>query len=331
MVARMRQIQRNSGFTLVELLVVIAIIAILLGLLLPAVQKMREAAQRAQCQNNLKQLGLAASNYHDVMDGFPPAEDGKGVALIQLLPYLEQNSVYQQILTYYKSGVTIGTNFSNNISISGIDVFVCPSDSSFPSPAIIPPSPQSPLSYGETNNTGLLSYKSNASALEVFTSNFAMDGVIILSGGGQLNINSISDGTSNTILFGESSNYDPNWNTIGLANNNILNYTSSWAYTSTWIPSPILLPAYCSGYYQMNYVLPSTGGGDLATRLLCYGSCHPSGANFVLCDGSVHFVNNSINNAALVSSNDPSGGSSITVLGALCSRAGGEVIDVSQY
>src|SRR5579883_3062193 len=120
---------RRSAFTLIELLVVIAIIAILIALLVPAVQKVREAASRTQCDNNLKQIGLACHNYHDMYKGFPPGKsDNAGKApshswVIYVLPYLERHDLYDRY--DFTQDYTAAVNAT--ISAAHLPVLTCPS------------------------------------------------------------------------------------------------------------------------------------------------------------------------------------------------------------
>src|SRR5262245_36524219 len=130
---------RRRGFTLIELLVVIAIIAILIGLLLPAVQKVREAAARMQCSNNLKQFGLAMHNYHDTAGAFPYLRSGGGqnrhTWALLLLPFLEQDNIFRVYKTPI-SGVNMTDGVNNHTSTNAqivearqaqVKVFICPS------------------------------------------------------------------------------------------------------------------------------------------------------------------------------------------------------------
>src|SRR5262249_17384543 len=121
---------KRPGFTLIELLVVIAIIAVLIGLLLPAVQKVRDAALRSQCSNNLHQIGVAAHNYHTTNGTLPPGSTttpSQATALVVMLPYVEQAIKYNQ----FDFTQNVNTSTSNAAArASDVPIFLCPSDTS---------------------------------------------------------------------------------------------------------------------------------------------------------------------------------------------------------
>jgi prepilin-type N-terminal cleavage/methylation domain-containing protein len=187
----------RRAFTLIELLVVIAIIAILIGLLLPAVQKVREAASRMKCQNNLKQIGLAAHNFHDSYQKLPPAigkvGSTSGTALFFLLPYLEQSAVY-----------TTAGNDSLNAKGTKVNIFLCPSDPGVTGVSANTYYPPTDAGWAMTN----------------YRVNFSVTGL-----GGRTLLTGMANGTSNTVLFGEHIQQCMNTNNGAIYNETV----TAWA------------------------------------------------------------------------------------------------------
>ena len=198
----MRAPNYRSGFTLIELLVVIAIIAILVGLTIPAVQKVRESANRIQCQNNLKQIGVALHNYHDAHKFFPPGYSASGPYIdgatdttpgwgwaAFILPYLEQNNLFDQL------------NFNQPVQNSTalqtmVKMYLCPSD--------VTPQAAFPVTDGFGNTICLAAPSCYAACVGGDESDtFGPTGLGILYRNSQTHMTDITDGTSNTILIGE--------------------------------------------------------------------------------------------------------------------------------
>jgi prepilin-type N-terminal cleavage/methylation domain-containing protein/prepilin-type processing-associated H-X9-DG protein len=322
----------SAAFTLIELLVVIAIIAVLIGLLLPAVQKVRAAAARIQCANNLKQLGLACHNYHDANQAFPvlylPVTDAPW--MFQLSPFLEQDAFAQQWLATLRAGSTIRIlqaetkGGPNSLYATVIKTLVCPADA-LPTPPVVLVYPPGAISiFPDGVYSSLTSYGPNTGSrgwASVFVPPQIDDGVFLLKGTQPVRIADITDGTSSTILFGEAYHRDPLWKTFSdqcqwPASQNLDDLTQMAAW---WTIQDAARNAAAPINWQLT---PSDVAGPFVPwsppcrgleykRVGAYGSGHGGGANVVLADGSVHFLRDSL---------------SLSTLQALSTRAGGEVI-----
>lgn len=215
------RVDRSQGFTLIELMVVIAVIAILVGLLLPAVQKVREAALRLSCMNNLKQLGLACHNYHESMQTLPPAVLVKGNQTptnpthsfgpnwaILILPYLEQSNLYESVLASIINYKTDGNGDWKRIASMNIKSLHCPSEP-VPMGSFYngDGSYSAPSGWARGNyaaNAGPMPWNMNSTGLTT-----PVDGTASYGGAGPFRINfgyslvKFQDGTSNTMMLAE--------------------------------------------------------------------------------------------------------------------------------
>jgi prepilin-type N-terminal cleavage/methylation domain-containing protein len=328
--AQARNLRSVRGFTLIELLVVIAIIAILVGLLLPAVQKVREAAARTKCQNNMKQLGLALHNYHDVNTTFPACpilSSGTGLGWHALiLPFIEQTALYTtlQLSVEAYPGTAVATNPNGVAADELVPQFLCPSQTQV--------GPTNPDITGGTGKPYTTHYFGNAGpkiagttattttpyGLNYPTSSvqggFATDGILpaiptvytgsVVPPSGGVRIVDITDGTSTTLMVFEAS-----WDVTGFR---------SWTRGFAWTNGATVTTndGLCSKNVTAVIGFPGSTVAQKGVTPhfndISMGSMHVGGLNVTMGDGSVHFFSNSTDLT--------------TVLQPLASRAGGEVV-----
>jgi len=301
----MRQSHRRQsirGFTLIELLVVIAIIAVLIALLLPAVQSAREAARRIQCTNNLKQLALAAMNYHDQNGTFPigiPMKPDKMFGglyvedqstFVSMLPQFEQSTLYNA----YNFSRTIYSGVNSTVYSAGLSALWCPSDGQIAgkraSFGVYGDNPNLTVAYTSyVGCTGTwhseILFNCSVTAPQTMTSCGAfsamdgnMNGVFKFV---PMSIAGITDGTSNTMLYSEKAN--------GL-------FTTSDSLCYNWWGDSVSGDSLFSTLYPMNAFrkVPRVQQDYSDTWIESPSSFHPGGANFAFADGSVHFLKDSI-------------------------------------
>jgi prepilin-type N-terminal cleavage/methylation domain-containing protein/prepilin-type processing-associated H-X9-DG protein len=329
----------SRGFTLIELLVVIAIIAVLIALLLPAVQSAREAARRAQCVNNLKQIGLAMHNYQSTMGSLPPGckQSAYGTWVVFILPFLEGNSAYNAWNFGGRAGYGL-TDFqykgpvNTTVTLTRINAYSCPSDT--PSTTSVnnsylnvPAGMALPL-YNYACNFGNVSFfQTTTNGVPFLGAPFGdlfppSDNGTTQGPSGVFDFRDILDGTSNTMLVAEVVQGQASGSSTASGDIRGLTVWSVGAAFEALIPPNSNLPGdvlYQSGLCQYPYLnnppctFPTTGALPLVFGAR---SRHPGGVNSVFGDGSVKFIKNSTN---------------FSVWQAISTTKGGEIVGADQF
>jgi prepilin-type N-terminal cleavage/methylation domain-containing protein/prepilin-type processing-associated H-X9-DG protein len=326
---------RKRGFTLIELLVVIAIIAVLIALLLPAVQSAREAARRAQCTNNLKQLALAANNYESTnltfpggsysnYNGGPPtAADSNcqsGIApcdfpenfscFVRMLPFTEQAPMFNSV------NFNLTSSNYENLTIFGVrlSVLTCPSDTKNDPVALNPTTPNSsfnlirgtlpPGNWMECYS----SYAGNAGTWDFGFATWKGPNIFAMYNGtiyndSSVKVSGVTDGTSNTFLFAEHSH--------AMA---VLNDPYYYVSDNSWQSGRWYDTLFATEYpmtINLQGNLNAANGPFGYYAITVANSLHPGGANFAFCDGSVHFIKSTISSWTVSGNNQDSYGDAI--------------------
>lgn len=261
------------GFTLIELLVVIAIIAVLIGLLLPAVQKVRSAAARLKCLNNLKQIGLAMHNFHDASGKFPPANSPTfNSAFTWILPFVEQENIRNR----YNVDLPPTTPPNDVLVRLPIAIYICPEMQLPPGPEAAYTSHYASYAVCVGSNDAWLPPPDNGAIVRL---NATSDPTPVSK---PTRLADIRDGTSNTFLVGEMGYQlaDYTFRSGPFAGQPRGGNTSwAWGYTSYSIGSTKVM---------MNSIDPASA--SLLDRLAAFRSDHIGGCNFLFCDGSARFI-----------------------------------------
>jgi prepilin-type N-terminal cleavage/methylation domain-containing protein len=280
--------RRRPGFTLIELLVVIAIIAILIGLLLPAVQKVREAAARSQCMNNLKQIGLGMHNYHDAYKALPPGDShtgSYGTWQVAVLPFIEQDNLFKLYVNFGNAAGT-GVTFLAEPNLSQVTsktlaVLRCPSD----------PNAWRTTAFGTSKHNYAVNF-GNTTRTGTDVGGVTFGGAPFTYNNRTFRLTDISDGTSNTLLAAEV------LQGVSTADRNDVRGATWYGPPAGFegyfgpnssSPDVVQFDSYCN--HLPDQGLPCTTG--TAYQFGARGK-HPGGVNVGLCDASVRFVGNSV-------------------------------------
>jgi prepilin-type N-terminal cleavage/methylation domain-containing protein/prepilin-type processing-associated H-X9-DG protein len=294
---RSRPTRPRSGFTLIELLVVIAIIAILIGLLLPAVQKVREAAARTQCNNNLHQIGLAIHNYHDVYQVLPPSRIGPQHAtwFVLILPFMEQNNLFNQwnlANNYYEQSPAVQNAF--------VKEYVCPTRRISPMPSTqfevsstgIPDTQLHPGTQGDYACNGGQFFNAIVDNPQcrgaMCYANWQVNAADqVVSSSSQTALKDITDGTSQTFLVGEKHSVLSMWGQSG----------PIWGEGAIWNGDFPRNFSRIAGPTKWNL---GQGPTDNSGPFHCkFGSWHPGICQFLFADGHVVALSNTLDMATL--------------------------------
>jgi prepilin-type N-terminal cleavage/methylation domain-containing protein len=326
----------RAGFTLVELLVVIAIIGILVALLLPAIQAAREAARRAQCSNNFKQLGIALHNYHDTYNALPARQGGpvwSGVdtprwsAFVSLLPFLEQDARFNQITN---GGLHAWHGSMTSGYVEPIGALICPSDGLRSPAGTDRAAPYSPLNYGlnmgDNFNINFDRNRPDQNIRGIF-------GYLVYT-----RFSAITDGLSNTLAMAEFL-VAPGGNRLGMAvatsTNSPLNCQAHLS-GKLYATGTLIHENRCHGqrwqdgrpgYCAITTILPpnsATCSSQTSTGIYSASSHHPGGVMGLMSDGSTQFISDTIDTGNLSLPPATSGPSPYGVWGALGTKQGGE-------